>query len=42
MQMLECKDLTSAKAMMVDGMSMDSKPVGTSTVEKKDPWSDFK
>ena len=42
MQMLECKDLTSAKAMMVDGMSMDSKPAGTSTAEKKDPWSDFK
>jgi ClpP class serine protease len=42
MKMLDAEDITSAKATLVDNMSMDEKPTGSSTKAKADAWADFK
>lgn len=41
LEMLTKPDLDSAKLHMVNGMTTNVAPVGSSSMEKKDPWAEF-
>lgn len=41
LEMLTKPDLDSAKLHMVNGMTTDVAPIGSSSMEKKDPWAEF-